>query len=311
MRWVLALAALGFAVGAAAPPAGRADERGAAAEVAVPATEERSAAATSPAADATAAPWWRPSAEGPWRFTVAGWGWLPEIALDSKLDHQDFTLPIDLGTIIDDLQYGAMLDFEVRKGKFGAYVAPIFVGLKDTEHVQGLEFDHKVTVDDIAYLTDFGLSYEVGRWHLWDRSNWILPSPAVAVEPFVGARWLIDDIKVKLEPGRTFKTDIDFIAPVLGLRTFWDLTDRLNLRIEGDYGGFNVDHLKQTYNALGAVGWRFKPRQDLHINVFAGYRYLYVQYEKVAELKVTIRGPLVGLAFEFAANGSGFVSPDR
>jgi len=252
------------------------------------------------APDATAE-WWRPTTEGPWRFTVAGWGWLPEIDLDVELGHQDVTLPIDLGTIIDDLQYGAMLDFEVRKGKFGAYATPIFVGLKDSEQVQGPLQTHKVTVDDVAYLTDFGLSYEVGRWQLWDRSNWIVPSLALTVEPFVGARWLIDDIKVKLKPGRTFTTDVDFIAPVLGLGTFWELTDRLKLRLEGDYGGFGVDDLKQTYNALGAVGWRFKSRQDHAIYVFAGYRYLYVHYEKVADLKVTIKGPLVGLAFEFSS----------
>ena len=183
--------------------------------------------------------------------------------------------------------------------------------LEDKETVQGPLQTHKVTIDETATLIDFGLTYEVGRWPLWNHSDWILPSPAVAVEPFVGARTLIDPIKVKIDPGRTFKSDIDFIAPVIGLHTFWDLTDRLNLRIEGDYGGFDVDHLKKTYNALGVVGWRFKPRQDLHVNVFAGYRYLHIDYKKVAEITVDIKGPLVGVAFEFAADGSGFVSPER
>jgi hypothetical protein len=67
---------------------------------------------------------------------------------------------------------------------------------------------------------------------------------------------------------------------------------------------------EQTCNALGAIGWRFRPRQNLNIDVFAGYRYLYADYESIAALEVTFQGPLVGVAFEFAANGSGFVSPD-
>jgi len=43
---LLVLAALGLAATAAAPPAGRADETGADAEVSVPATEERSSSTT-------------------------------------------------------------------------------------------------------------------------------------------------------------------------------------------------------------------------------------------------------------------------
>jgi hypothetical protein len=113
-------------------------------------------------------------------------------------------------------------------------------------------------------------------------------------------RGFIASASASVPAKRKFTPEISFIAPVVGLRTLWDLTDRLNLRIAGDYGGFDVDDLKQTYNAVGLVGWRFKPKQDLSINVFAGYRYLYVDYEKVAELEVSIQGPVVGLAFEFS-----------
>ena len=243
-----------------------------------------------------------PTLDGPWRFTAAMYGWLPEIPLELNLGRVHATGLIDLGTILDDLQFTAMLDFEVRKGPFGAYFAPIVIFLEDTETVPGALRSHKVTIDDFAFLADFGLSYEVGRWHLGKKPD----SPAVAVEPFVGARWLIDDVKIKIKPGGplrpggdTLSPEIAFIAPVIGLRTFWDLTERWNVRIEGDYGGFDVDHLEKTWNALGIVGYRFRPTKSLAINVFAGYRYLYVQYKKIAKLKVSIRGPLIGVALEF------------
>jgi hypothetical protein len=113
-------------------------------------------------------------------------------------------------------------------------------------------------------------------------------------------RGFIASASASVPAKRKFTPEISFIAPVVGLRTLWDLTDRLNLRIAGDYGGFDVDDLKQTYNVVGAVGWRFRPKQNVPINVFAGYRYLYVDYEKVAELEVSIQGPFVGLAFEFS-----------
>jgi hypothetical protein len=47
---------------------------------------------------------------------------------------------------------------------------------------------------------DFGMSYELGRWHLGKKPN----SPAVTVEAFAGARWLIDEIKIKISPGGPF-----------------------------------------------------------------------------------------------------------
>ncbi|MBW2275206.1 MAG: hypothetical protein JRG96_18220, partial [Deltaproteobacteria bacterium] len=131
----------------------------------------------------------------------------------------DSSLPEDLGTILGSLQMGLMLDFEARKGRFGGYVAPIFVWLRDDDNsVQG----HQIIVKESVYLIDFGLSYEVGQWRLWNRPSWVLPSPAVAVEPFFGARSLIDDITFTLEPGGSHRPEISFIAPVIGLRTFWD-----------------------------------------------------------------------------------------
>jgi hypothetical protein len=183
-----------------------------------------------------------------------------------------------------------MFEFEARKGRFGAYVAPIVLFLRDREHVQGPLQVHKVVINDDAYLTDFGLSYEVGRWHLQGLS--------VTVEPFAGARWLIDDFEIDIDPGPDFKPSINFITPVVGLRTFWDLSERWRLRIEGDYGGFHVYHVKETWNALGVVAYRFQMR-GVSTHVFAGYRYLHVRYEKRVKLRASIRGPLVGIGWEF------------
>ena len=195
-----------------------------------------------------------------------------------------------------------MMDFEARKGRFGGYFAPIFVWLRDDDNfVQGpFGTQHQIIVHESVYLIDFGLSYEVGQWSLWNRPDWVVSSPAVAVEPFFGARSLVDDITITLDPGGSIRPEISFITPVIGLRTFWDLTDRFNLRIEGDYGGFGgVDGVKRTWNAVALVGYRFKPKENLHINVFAGYRYLDIHYKEVAEIEVAIKGAFLGLALEF------------
>jgi hypothetical protein len=302
---MLALAALGLATTATVPSPARADETGAGGEVAVPATEEPSTgSAKSPwwgsAVDVTAKPWLRGTGQEPWRFVAAGYLWLPSAPATINLGPGDSTLPEDLGTILDSLQMAMMLDFEARKGRFGGYFAPIFVWLRDDDNsVQGPIQEHQIIVHESVYVIDFGLSYEVGQWPLWNRPNWVVSSPAVSVEPFFGARSLVDDITVTLSPGGDVTPEISFIAPVIGLRTFWDITDRFNLRIEGDYGGFGVDGLEQTWNFMALVGYRFKPRKNLDINVFAGYRYLDIHYEEVAEIEVAIKGAFLGVALEF------------
>ena len=41
------------------------------------------------------------------------------------------------------------------------------------------------------------------------------------------------------------------------------------------------------------------PRENLNINVFAGYRYLYIDLKRAAEIEVAIKGALLGVALEF------------
>jgi hypothetical protein len=315
IRWpiLLVLSALGLATIAAATP-GHVEVAGGT-DVSVSASAESSASATSPASptskgpwwgsapDVTPKPWWGGTGEEPWRFNAAMYLWFPNAPATITIGHADTTLPESTGTIYDSLQFGMMLDFEARKGRFGGYFAPIFVWLRDDDAsnvIQGPNQLHQLIVSESVYLMDFGLNYEIGRWRLWNRPNWVVAGPAVTVEPFFGARSLVDDLTITLTPGGSFKPRVSFITPVIGLRTLWDITDRFNLRIEGDYGGFGgVDKVETTYDVFALVGYRFKPRENLDINVFAGYRYLYIDYKSVAELEVAIKGAFLGVALEF------------
>jgi hypothetical protein len=243
------------------------------------------------AADASSlSEWW---ANEPWRFNALVYGWAPNIPVEIDAGPVSAQLPIRLPTLLDDLQGGFMGELQVHKGRVGAYVAPLVMFLRDTEHKQGPIQRHKITIRDDAYLTDFGLSYEVGQWQLSQHSE----SPTVTVEPFAGARWLIDSFDIKIKPGPTFDPELDFLTPVVGLRTLWDWK-RWHLRAEGDYGGWDVDHVKETWNLLGAVAYRFHIG-EVPTKVFVGYRYLRVRYEYRAKVRATIRGPLAGMAFEF------------
>ena len=236
----------------------------------------------------------------PWRFSVIGYGWAPSAPVSVKTNEGTTNLPEDFDTILDDLDFAAMSEMEVHKGPFGVFFSPIYYDGTDRESFTGLAGNKRsVKIEESVWLIDYGVSYDLGALRLGEHSD----SPTVTLQPYAGGRYLHDNFKMKLdagpiEPGIDIHETLEFNTPIIGISTNFDLTDSWELRLEGDYGGFNVDDVNETYQIFGGLGYKFK-MGDTIAKVFAGYRYLHVDYEKEVELEVTIKGPLIGFGFEF------------
>jgi hypothetical protein len=89
-------------------------------------------------------------------------------------------------------------------------------------------------------------------------------------------------------------------VPDLGMRAFVDLTKHWNLEFEGDYGGFGVDDHRETWQAVGLIGYRW-PSCGVLWNFQVGYRAmrLFDLKKGVAEIQMDVRGPDVILGVEF------------
>jgi hypothetical protein len=252
----------------------------------------------SPSAEQLVAGW----REAPWRFNINVYGWLPRAPVDIKVDGNEVAhFPESFDNIFDSLQMAAMFEVEVHKGPIGVFASPVYYKGEDNEKFTGLLGQRrKATLDEKVWLIKYGASYDLGPWHLGQTSD----SPAVILQPYAGALYLHDDIELKVDPGvldkgLDYKTTLSFNTPIVGLNTLWDLTKRWTLRVGGNYGGFHVDDVKKTYEFVGTVGYRFK-MWDVSSKVFAGYRYVHVDYEKRdAEIQVDIKGPLFGIGWEF------------
>jgi hypothetical protein len=237
-----------------------------------------------------------PTLEGPWRSRIALNGWMPtglKFTVDTESDSGSVTE--DLNWLLDHMDYIIPISAEVRKGSFGAYANLLAFKLTGTLDAGPARLDW----DDHGFLLDVGLSYQLGRWALGTGAR----APSLTVEPFAGARLLYDpvDIDVDLGPvGGSTTVDLSNYVPVIGLRTFWDLTKHWNLRIEGDYGGFGVDDNHETWNLLGLIGYRFRG-WGVGWNIQAGYRTLRLMdlRKDDVDLKVDAYGPMVALAIEF------------
>jgi hypothetical protein len=242
---------------------------------------------------------WR---DAPWRFSAKGYGWLPQAPATIKIDGHDVdNLPESFDTILDDLRMAAMFELEAHKGPLGFFISPVYYDGKDTEHFKGAAGENrKVTVEESAWVIDYGVAYEIGQWRLGKAAD----SPTVTVEPFVGALYFHDHMKIDLNPGaldiglRVRKT-IEFNTPIVGLNTFLRFNDRWSLRVSGNYGVFNASEVNRTWQGIGLLGYHFK-MWDVSSQVYAGYRYLHVDLEDdPIELEVDVKGPLVGIGWEF------------
>ena len=235
-----------------------------------------------------------PTLEGPWRSRIALNGWMPttlKITVDTESDSGSVTE--DLDWLLNHLDYIIPISGEVRKGSFGAYANLLAFKLTSTLDAGPARLDW----NDHGFLLDVGLSYQLGRWALGTGAR----APSLTVEPFAGARLLYDPVDIEINPGPESTTvDLSNYVPVIGLRTFWDLTEHWNLRIEGDYGGFGVDDNHETYNFLGLIGYRFRG-WGVGWNIQAGYRTMRLLdlRKNNADLKVDAYGPMVALAIEF------------
>ncbi len=247
--------------------------------------------------------WSSPSAveTEPWRFNLNVYGWLPNAPVTiSTPEGRQESAPESFDKILDDLEFGAMGESEIHKGPFGVFVSPIFYKGEDDENFTGLlGASRKATLEETVWLIKYGVSYDLGSLRLGESSD----SPTVTLQPYAGGLYLHDKIRLDLSPGAIgpgvkVRETLEFNTPIIGVNTLWDLTDRWSLRIGGNIGGWNVDDVNQTYEIIGTAAYHFK-LWDKSAKVFAGYRYLHLDYEKEVEIEVTIKGPLFGFGFEF------------
>jgi hypothetical protein len=237
-----------------------------------------------------------------WRFHVNVYGWLPHAPLTLKIGGVEEGLPEKFSNILESLELMAMLELEAHKGPIGIFASPIFYKGKFSKHFTGkLGNRRKFTVKETVFLMHYGISYNFGPWALSKKPN---SYKNVVFQPYAGFLFLNDNIKINVSPGEitpgiSKRATIRFNTPIIGVNTIWNLARRWYLRVGGNVGGYNVDHVKSTYEAIGTVAFRFKT-WDVSSKVFAGYRYLYIDYDKKdTALKVSIKGPLIGVGVEF------------
>ena len=138
-----------------------------------------------------------PTLEGDWRVRIAADAWLPSpLVIEASSPAGGGSVRKDLVWLLRALYFYFPFDFEVRKGRFGVLYHTFMVGLRPNDPVDVIG---PITLDWNVWLLmfDAGITYELGRWHLWDAPN----APELMLEPYFEARiiYLPIDITVGVE----------------------------------------------------------------------------------------------------------------
>lgn len=249
-----------------------------------------------------------------WQFIVTPYVWV--VGLEGDLTIKGRTADVD-ASFLDiirnsDSIFGFLGNFEVRKGRWGAFVDGTYLDLEsDTVRFGPVSSDAKVKVA----LISFGASYRLAEWSLADAPGGD-PSYAgqkMVVDFYAGGRYTsLDgtlDANINLTPGplnlsagRKFKGSPDWVDPIFGLRTTTEVFPKIKLLLAGDIGGFGAGS-DFTWHADGLLGYDFSLFSKKS-TVWAGYRALYQDYETGSgrnrfEWKMTMHGPVTGLSIHF------------
>ena len=101
-----------------------------------------------------------------WKFAVTPYLW--GAGIDGTVSVKGYEADVDksFGDIVDDLDFAAMVNLQVRKGRFGAYTDVLFLGMSDTatRHAPaGVPvLDVSASIDQ--WIVDFGASWAVAQW---------------------------------------------------------------------------------------------------------------------------------------------------
>lgn len=126
----------------------------------------------------------------------------------------------------------------------------------------------------------------------------VIDTSDFTLDALAGARfWHIsNDVTVSaLGISRTYGESFGWVDPVVGVRAFLPLTDKLSIQAQADVGGFGAG-ADLTWSALATINYTFTDK----LSFSAGYKVLDVDYDRGGYVYDTrLSGPVLGMTLRF------------
>jgi len=242
-----------------------------------------------------------PAKQSDWEYAVKPYVWAVSLKGDLTVKGNTSDIDLKFSDVWDELNIGGMLEFEGRnpKQKWGFYGRAIYADLGKDKSAGRLVIDPSIT---ITWLSLGGV-YRIGTWDLSEEGG--KAKPTVTVDTYMGLRYTAFDLEVTFEglPIPKKEEEEEWVDPLFGLRTIWQLSERWRLLLSAGISGiaFGSDF---GWDAFGVLGYQFSLFGNDNATVFVGYKALSQDYDdgegtEKFEWDMTAHGPLTGLKITF------------
>lgn len=236
------------------------------------------------------------TADGGWDVWVAPYLWALSMGGDAAVGAERADVDVPFTDVLKDLSFGLMAFVDARKERLGFFFNPILsrVGSEESHH------GHDIDITNDAAIIAAGAYYRAVETRLADDDGGT--ARRFILEPYIGARWTYMRAKVDVKGVGEIDESVDWLDPIIGVRTLVDLAPNWDFALGADIGGFGIGS-DSSWNAQALFGYRFKMGDRDAILRF-GYRALYQDYATGSgpnrfAWDVTQHGPVLGLAVRF------------
>jgi hypothetical protein len=135
-----------------------------------------------------------------WQFQIAPYAWALAADGDVTVKGQKSDVNLSFKDIWEELNYGAMLEGEARKGRVGVIANILYANLGDEENVGGIKIDPDINL----FWGSFAGYYRLSPWNLDSEAG--ADGPQLIIDPYAGVRYTYLDIDLDIGGGPTWAT---------------------------------------------------------------------------------------------------------
>lgn len=247
-----------------------------------------------------------PAEQPGWAVQITPYMWAAGLKGDISPFRHGPTIGVDksFSDVVDDLNFGGFVNVWARYDRYVVSGDMMYTNTTDSHgtgplpalQIPGLgTIPGGATVDAAVDTKQFMATLQ-GGYRVIDTQQFTLDALA-------GARfWHIsNDVTVKVDvPGVGSEAarhgeSFGWVDPVVGMRAFVPLTEKLSLQAQADIGGFGAGS-DLTWSALATANYVVTD----HFSVSAGYKALKVDYDRNGHIfDTTMSGPVLGVTYRF------------
>ncbi len=231
-----------------------------------------------------------------WQFELTPYLWAAGLEGDVTVGGITASADASFADMVGSLDGGVSAHFEARKGRGSLFADGLYLRLSDD--ASGPLGFSKADIEIEQFMAELGAAYRFWEEPIGESDKGAGRPRTVSTEVLGGARYtyLAGDLDLKVGPASTsLHGSKDWVDPFVGARVKCDLSEKLELTLRGDVGGFGVGS-DLTWNVIGGLGCRLSESGVLR----AGYRVLDIDYDGGGFVyDVQMAGPWLAFTWQF------------